>query len=431
MIASKDQPKPILVVDSVSKRYQLGSMRDEAVQVTLRDVLSNGVRTISNKLLGKTSHHVSPPDGCDQSFWALKDVSFSLKHGEIVGVIGDNGAGKSTMLKVISRITDPTSGRVILRGRVASLLEVGTGFHPELTGRENIFLNGAILGMTRREVFRKFDQIVQFAGVERFVDTPVKRYSSGMYVRLAFAVAAHLEPEILIIDEVLAVGDAQFQRRCLGKMKDVAQSGRTILFVSHNMSAVNNLCERVVRLKDGAMIDDGPAGDVVRRYLSEQVGNPIDLSQSIGRGGSGVARLRSVSIHSVTTGRLNQVSSGDDLEIHLSLEVNSGVELLGVVVSLALKDEDGNFAWLVRSNFEDEWFDLKDHAEIVCRIQNFNLAEGRYQLVVFISHRENEVLDHVENAFDFIVAGGDFFGTGSAGLPTHCKTLTRSKWFAH
>jgi lipopolysaccharide transport system ATP-binding protein len=205
-----------------------------------------------------------------EEFWALKDVSFNIFEGEILGIIGRNGAGKSTLLKVLSRITEPTSGRVTLRGRVASLLEVGTGFHPELTGRENIYLNGAILGMTRAEIRKKFDEIVSFAEIERFLDTPVKRYSSGMYVRLAFAVAAHLEPEILIIDEVLAVGDAEFQRKCLGKMDEVSRrEGRTVLFVSHNMTAVQSLCTRAILLEAGSMIRTGPTRQVIEYYMTD------------------------------------------------------------------------------------------------------------------------------------------------------------------
>jgi lipopolysaccharide transport system ATP-binding protein len=212
----------------------------------------------------------SPLPAVSEEFWALKDVSFDVQEGEVLGIIGRNGAGKSTLLKILSRITEPTAGRVTLRGRVASLLEVGTGFHPELTGRENIFLNGAILGMTRAEIRKKFDEIVAFAEVERFLDTPVKHYSSGMYVRLAFAVAAHLEPEILVVDEVLAVGDAQFQKKCLGKMQDVSsKEGRTVLFVSHNMVAVRSLCSRAILLRTGQKIADAPVNDVLNVYQNQ------------------------------------------------------------------------------------------------------------------------------------------------------------------
>ncbi len=239
------------------------------------------------------------PQTSEEDFWALKDVSFEVKQGEVVGIIGRNGAGKSTLLKILSRITEPTSGRVTLRGRVASLLEVGTGFHPELTGRENIFLNGAILGMTRAEVRSKFDEIVAFAEVEKFLDTPVKRYSSGMYVRLAFAVAAHLEPEILVVDEVLAVGDAQFQKKCLGKMQDVARGeGRTVLFVSHNIGAVSSLCTRGIFLKSGRL---GLAGDmqaVIHAYMADCVeqGFEVRFADNDPAAGDDVVRVRSARI---------------------------------------------------------------------------------------------------------------------------------------
>ena len=230
-------------------------------------VLAGGGRREVEGNLPPTSFHLPQPS--HEEFWALKDVSFEVKQGEVVGIIGRNGAGKSTLLKILSRITEPTEGRVTLRGRVASLLEVGTGFHPELTGRENIFLNGAILGMSKVEIKKKFDEIVAFAEVERFLDTPVKRYSSGMYVRLAFAVAAHLEPEILVVDEVLAVGDAEFQKKCLGKMKDVATGGRTVLFVSHNMTAVRNLCSKAICLHQGSLVESGEVGPVTHHYLEK------------------------------------------------------------------------------------------------------------------------------------------------------------------
>lgn len=251
--------RPIIDVESVSKCYRLQHQASERY-TTLRDTLTKSARgLLRGRGTAKTAH---------EDFWALRDVSFSLEEGEVLGVIGRNGAGKSTLLKVLSRITEPTKGRITLRGRVASLLEVGTGFHPELTGRENIFLNGAILGMTKEEIRKKFDEIVDFAEVERFLDTPVKRYSSGMYVRLAFAVAAHLEPEILVIDEVLAVGDAQFQSKCLRRMGEAAKGGRTVLFVSHNMSAVQSLCSKALFLEQGRVREMGPMQEVLRSYMA-------------------------------------------------------------------------------------------------------------------------------------------------------------------
>ena len=247
--------------EGLSKRYRIGEL--QGAYATLRDSLSGAAHRVLHRERG---HHY-------EEIWALRDVSLRVPEGQVLGIIGKNGAGKSTLLRILTRITTPTSGRVEIRGRVGSLLEVGTGFHPELTGRENVFLNGSVLGMKRREIQQKFSEIVEFAGVEQFIDTPVKRYSSGMSVRLAFAVAAHLEPEILLVDEVLAVGDAEFQRRCLGRMEDLSQSGRTVLFVSHQMQAVTQLCDRAVLLEKGSVVLDGPSGDVVADYLQSSGGS--------------------------------------------------------------------------------------------------------------------------------------------------------------
>ena len=259
-----------ITVENLGKSYRIGAgprhdtLRD-AVAARLRRRRDRGSRTIDDRLPGGLSP--SAQSSGSETFWALRDVSFEVKSGEVMGVIGRNGAGKSTLLKILSRITEPTTGQAVIRGRVGSLLEVGTGFHPELTGRENIYLNGAILGMHRSEIDRRFDEIVAFSEIERFLDTPVKRYSSGMYVRLAFAVAAHLDPEVLIVDEVLAVGDAAFQKKCLGKMGDVAGEGRTVLFVSHNMSAVRNLCTRAIQLANGRVVMAGETSEVTEAYL--------------------------------------------------------------------------------------------------------------------------------------------------------------------
>lgn len=257
----------VVRVENLSKRYILGHQKQEGY-TTLRDSIANGAKG----LLKPFQRGSQAADPTSEEFWALKDVSFEIKQGDRLGIIGRNGAGKSTLLKVLSRIVEPTSGRIGIKGRVASLLEVGTGFHPELTGRENIYLNGAILGMGKAEIQRKFDEIVAFAGVEKFLDTPVKRYSSGMYVRLAFAVAAHLEPEILIVDEVLAVGDAQFQKKCLGKMEDVGKEGRTIVFVSHNMAAMRTLCSKALLMHDGQLLLEADVETAAAQYLAEDTG---------------------------------------------------------------------------------------------------------------------------------------------------------------
>lgn len=255
--------QPIIQIENIGKAYRLGQA--DVKHAMFRDVLRNIVKAPLRRFKELRGFREG-----EDLFWALRNVSFDVQQGEVVGIIGRNGAGKSTLLKILSRITEPTEGKAILRGRVASLLEVGTGFHPELTGRENVYLNGAILGMSRAEITRKFDEIVAFAEIEKFLDTPVKRYSSGMYVRLAFAVAAHLEPEILIVDEVLAVGDAEFQKKCLGKMSDVTKEGRTILFVSHNMAAVKEICSRAILLKNGRTVHDGTPGDTLATYLGSR-----------------------------------------------------------------------------------------------------------------------------------------------------------------
>jgi lipopolysaccharide transport system ATP-binding protein len=272
-----------IAADGLAKRYRIGEL--QAAYGTVRESLSHAVKRFTGQ-----EHHEP------QEIWALRDVSFEVEEGEVLGLIGRNGAGKSTLLRVLNRITTPTAGRAEIRGRIGSLLEVGTGFHPELTGRENVYLNGTILGMRRQEITRKFDEIIDFAGVERFVDTPVKRYSSGMSVRLAFAVAAHLEPEILLVDEVLAVGDAEFRRRCLGRMEDLGATGRTIVFVSHNMQAIMQLCDRSILLDNGTIELDGPSSEVVTRYLEEHAGAAVrrewpSLDEAPG---DDVVRLRSV-----------------------------------------------------------------------------------------------------------------------------------------
>jgi lipopolysaccharide transport system ATP-binding protein len=284
----------IITVSNLGKKYRIKHQAEPQRYTALRDVLANKVKGLFQNQKSEIRNRKSEED-----FWALKDVSFEVKRGEVVAIIGRNGAGKSTLLKILSRITEPTTGRVHLKGRVASLLEVGTGFHPELTGRENIFLNGAILGMSRAEIRKKFDEIVAFAEVEKFLDTPVKRYSSGMYVRLAFAVAAHLEPEILIVDEVLAVGDAEFQKKCLGKMHDVStQGGRTVLFVSHNMQAVNALCKEAMLLKDGEVVDRGPSWQVIEKHLSVASHNSAEAVWPFETAPSGnVVKLHSVRVH--------------------------------------------------------------------------------------------------------------------------------------
>lgn len=272
----------VISVENLGKKYLLSHQTKRQSYIALRDVIAEKSNAIGRRLLHPFRSSLLDPRSSQEDFWALKDVSFEIKQGDRVGIIGRNGAGKSTLLKILSRIVEPTTGRVRIKGRVASLLEVGTGFHPELTGRENIFLNGAILGMTRNEIKKKFDEIVDFAEIEKFLDTPVKRYSSGMYVRLAFAVAAHMEPEILLVDEVLAVGDAQFQKKCLGKMEDVStKEGRTLLFVSHNMPTITSLCQVGILLESGSLINMSKTSDIVLEYYSNGGASPAAFDYTV------------------------------------------------------------------------------------------------------------------------------------------------------
>lgn len=321
--------KPIIKVEGLSKQYRIG-VRPESY-VTLRDTIAGAVRAPFN-LLRRNGHSV------DNTIWALKDVSFEVAPGEAIGIIGRNGAGKSTLLKILSRITDPTAGQVELYGRVGSLLEVGTGFHPELTGRENIYLNGSMLGINRRDIERKFDQIVEFSGVAKFIDTPVKRYSSGMYVRLAFAVAAHLEPEILVVDEVLAVGDVEFQKKCLGKMGEAAQEGQTVIFVSHNLAAVQRLCRTAILLDAGQIVASGTSAEVVSRYVQD--GAQTSLSWKRDSTPDKAAYFQRVYVSDAGGQELGYVTTNSSLGVTMEFVVNRRSRNLQV--SVGLLDENGD-----------------------------------------------------------------------------------------
>jgi lipopolysaccharide transport system ATP-binding protein len=404
--------------------YHLGKGRSHD---TLRDQIVHGFRTLAGRFQGKSGGRQQK----EEILWALKDVSFDVAQGEVVGILGANGAGKSTLLKLLSQVTEPTEGEIRIRGRIASLLEVGTGFHPELTGRENVYLNGSILGMSKAEIHSKFDEIVAFAGVERFLDTPVKRYSSGMYVRLAFAIAAHLEPEILVVDEVLAVGDAAFQRKCLGKMQEVGKSGRTVLFVSHNMATVESLCTRGIVLRNGEVYRDGPPEEVISAYLKSSYGGKKDLSlkERRDRKGSGLIRMTKFEITDNQNAPLPCLQSGKTSVFKIHYRKETDTPMRNAVVSIDLFDEAGVRVLMFRTNFSNSNLDLSEQEGVViCEVPDIPLANGSYRVGLFMSHGEAEVLDWIEDAASVPVNGGDFFGTGHPGMPTHCKVLARATW---
>jgi len=382
-------------VEHLGKQYRLGEQ--QVRYATFRDTLVNAVRAPLGWLNGE--RRAQPT-----RFWALDDVSFEVMRGEAVGIIGRNGAGKSTLLKILSRITSPTRGRVDIYGRVGSLLEVGTGFHPELTGRENIFLNGAILGMTRREIMRKFDEIVAFAEIEKFLDTAVKFYSSGMYVRLAFAVAAHLEPEILVVDEVLAVGDAAFQKKCLGKMGDVAKEGRTVLFVSHNMGAVQQLCRNGILLNLGSIEINGEMRSVVAKYLSEGTDENdgyVNLATRGDRSGNRDALFKSVELLGVS-GRQNMFQFGSPLTIRIMLEV---FRYLGSPpINIVITTSDGIPVHdLMSWNENCKWnADVGKHKFLIT-IPKINLYPGSYKIDLWLGDQGMRRVDYILNAISFHV----------------------------
>jgi lipopolysaccharide transport system ATP-binding protein len=415
---------PAIEVHNLSKFYQLG----ERAQMygSLRE-------TLVRKLRGPGRRRGIKSSSAPESFWALRDVNFTVHQGDIVGLVGSNGAGKSTLLKIISRITDPTGGQVHVRGRMGSLLEVGTGFHPELAGRENIYLNGAILGMRKAEIDARFDEIVSFAGIGQFLDTPVKRYSSGMYVRLAFSIAAHLDPEILIVDEVLAVGDGAFQKKCLGKMAEACARSRTVLFVSHNLAAVESLCNRVIVLQGGRVAYDGNVKDGIQYYLQSVEGSDgtarshvVDLSSASGRPPKYHPQLTRLEL---LTGDGNQclgdLPAGAPLKavIHFHLDT----PCTGFDASVAFETTAGQRICTAHSAYEP---DRKHEQRVgeqkfICDIPSLPLVPGEYKVHVGLDMGGQEV-DWVEDATRLNVVRSDYYGTGI--LPTKGVMLLKNRW---
>ncbi len=398
----------------LSKRYSLGQM--SGGYDMLRDALASRIKSLGRG--GKER----------EEFWALRDVDLEVERGETFGIIGHNGAGKSTLLKILSRITPPTYGEADLHGRVGALLEVGTGFHPELTGRENVYLNGAILNMGRAEIDRKFDEIVEFADVARFIDTPVKRYSSGMQLRLAFSVAAHLEPEILIIDEVLSVGDLAFQQRCIGRMEAVAAEGRTVLFVSHNLTAVSNLCDRAMLLANGRMATMGDARDVITdyaRHVGSSAGTPLIDRED--RRGSGELQFTEISFESAGR-QTDSPVTGEDLDILLAYKTADGKPLrnvsFGVLVLTHLNELMLHLSSPVTGTLLDE---IPAEGVACCSIPRCPLPAGQYKLHIWAEIAEQPV-DWIEFACELTVIQGDFFGSGKAPPPSHRAVLVDHAW---
>lgn len=410
----------VIKVENLSKQYRLGTVSTGTI--------THDLNRWWHKVRGKEDPYLRIGDVNDRTqksnseyVWALQDIHFEVEHGEVLGIVGRNGAGKSTLLKILSRTTAPTTGNVKIKGRVASLLEVGTGFHPELSGRENIFLNGAILGMTKKEIERKFDEIVDFAGVERYIDTPVKRYSSGMYVRLAFAVAAHLESEILIVDEVLAVGDAEFQKKCMGKMSDMSKGeGRTVLFVSHNLPAVKRLCTKGIFLSNGMLRFQGSVNDVSTLYFNEvENQSTMNVDASL-REGNGRVRLQAFQLIGDPSPEVNQ-------PVKFLLRLDKPFDKSRLIMSFSLRSPDHQLLSYLVSD-ETVIHDIRPEdrftQEIELSIKNFAVRPGRYSIRIIIHDSDTSyanVCDIVESAMELDVLSNDFFGSGKT-MRSHDST---------
>jgi lipopolysaccharide transport system ATP-binding protein len=423
--------QPIVRVQGLSKRYRLG--RDEAYR-TLRESIVRSVaapvRLARSVIAGRAGGDNSRAG--ERHVWALRDVSFEVMPGEVLGLIGRNGAGKSTLLKLLSRITEPSAGRAEIYGRVGSLLEVGTGFHAELTGRENIYLSGAILGMRRAEIQRKFDEIVAFAEVEKFVDTPVKHYSSGMHVRLGFSVAAHLEPEILLVDEVLAVGDAAFQKKCLGKMGDVARAGRTIIFVSHNMASIESLCGSCLLINSGRLEAKGEPAQIVMRYMAAEIrghGGVRSLADHSGRLGGSVPTATLIRLRSEGDGQTDVVRMGAPLEVVVDF---SAPHPIRPILGITLKTAEGMPLFGVSNRWTNQGIgdDPIRNGKATCAFERLPLMPGTYQLDLYFGDfgDPSHDLDIIRDAISFEIAPADLLGTGMLPRPTDGPLFLGAKW---
>ena len=406
-------------VENLGKKYKIGA--NQARYQTLREGIVNGFSNSIERIKGAPAKE-------GNIIWALKDINFEVKHGEVLGIIGRNGAGKSTLLKILSRITKPTTGRFELNGRVGSLLEVGTGFHPELTGQDNIYLSGAILGMKRREINRKFDEIVDFAEIEKFLDTPVKHYSSGMYMRLAFAVAAHLEPEILMVDEVLAVGDAEFQKKCLGKMGDVAGEGRTVLFVSHNMGAIENICNKGLYLHNGNIMIISSQSEAISSYLKSSKPNEVSLLERRDRIGNGEIIIDRIGFVDKDANAISTVISGQELGIRIYFRKVGSSFYNRLITSISVSTELDVPIFLQHNRLTKTTFgNLPPYGFFELRINKLPLPPSNYY-ISFSLIENGTYIDGISNAAKFIVTSGDFFGSGEVPPPSHGLCLVDGSW---
>ena len=406
----------VIQITNLSKIYRLGEIGTGTISLDLERWFKMKIRGQEDPFLKIGETNDRSKKGVSDIVYALRDINFEVKQGEALGIIGKNGAGKSTLLKMISRVTSPTTGKINIKGRVASLLEVGTGFHPELTGRENIYLNGAILGMRKKEITQKLDEIIDFSGVERYIDTPVKRYSSGMYVRLAFAVAAHLESEILIVDEVLAVGDAEFQKKCLGKMGDISKGeGRTVLFVSHNMAAIENLCNEGMLLADGSVHSITDTKSTISNYLSlnSSLIQTNDLSSNSSRSGNGRLRFsRILLMNDITREEVTEIKCGSNIRIRIFFEKTEHV-LMDPVIALGINDQYEQRISYISNEMLNQKINLskEENNYIDVIVNKVPFSPGRYNLTLFCSIN-GEIADWIQNAFYFNICSGDFYNTG-------------------
>lgn len=419
----------IIEVQELSKVYKIGSrQKSDSLVGSIVQSLRSPIDRIRLMLSGQTNTAA----GLTQDFVALDNISFTVEHGEVLGIIGHNGAGKSTLLKILSRISKPTNGTISIKGRVGTLLEIGTGFHPDLTGRENIFLNGSILGMTRQEISSKFDEIVDFAGIEEFIDTPIKHYSSGMAIRLGFSVAAHLEPDILIVDEVLAVGDAEFQRKCLQKMGSVSRQGRTVLFVSHNMGAIENLCTRTILLEKGQILDMGDTTEIVSNYLTRTYHDEASFDD-MEHEGNGKLRVLKMHLEDKDGKSVSALNAGEDAAFCFHYE-NKGLSpndkvSFGVGITSSREQPLAN----LYSDYSNVFLQhLPEQGIIRLRVQNLPFTAGDYLVGVRVvmngNYQTGILVDYPLGAVPFQIRASDYFGTGNLQLPRWGNTLIKGEW---